>query len=319
MGFQDDLEKLRSHSGDTYVRYLAEALERSQEFREDYAARINVVKHDQMPFERSPDGLIKHIVHENMNTKECCIEIYMQFLDPGIATGKHRHLSGEIAFVVEGRGHDLHWDVKFDCAGVAPAARPQERHVQSAPSRREPEPVAPFSVLAHEVGHHANLDTTWAAQFRHPWQRELWRRLGVGTGDETVGHSPAARAERHSVLLWSLQPGVAFASGQPTPSAGSIRRLVLWIIVLLVEQRAVTHVAVRQSSTCSPIARGLHSPFYGPVSRPTGRSGRCVASCPDPGPLRLHVLTLLSASPSPTFRVSQHGQLERFLTTSQRE
>ena len=68
-----------------------------------------------MPFERSPDGLIKHIVHENMNTKECCIEIYMQFLDPGIATGKHRHLSEEIAFVVEGRGHDLHWDVKFDC------------------------------------------------------------------------------------------------------------------------------------------------------------------------------------------------------------
>ncbi len=115
MGFQDDLEKLRSHGGDTYVRYLAEALERSQEFREDYAARINVVKHDQMPFERSPDGLIKHIVHENMSTKECCIEIYMQFLDPGKATGKHRHLSEEIAFVVEGRGHDLHWDVKFDC------------------------------------------------------------------------------------------------------------------------------------------------------------------------------------------------------------
>lgn len=32
---------------------------------------------------------------------------------------------------------------------------------------------APMSVLAHEVGHHANGDTHWQAQMRHPWQREL--------------------------------------------------------------------------------------------------------------------------------------------------
>jgi hypothetical protein len=47
---------------------------------------------------------------------------------------------------------------------------------------------AGMTVLAHEVGHHANLDTTWAGQYRHPWQRELgadWvsglamRRLGA--------------------------------------------------------------------------------------------------------------------------------------------
>ncbi len=68
-----------------------------------------------MPFERSPDGLIKHIIHERLGTKECCIEVYMQFLAPGKASGKHRHLSEEIVFVLEGRGYDLHWDVKFDC------------------------------------------------------------------------------------------------------------------------------------------------------------------------------------------------------------
>lgn len=48
--------------------------------------------------------------------------------------------------------------------------------------------VAALSVLAHEVGHHANQDTTWMGQFKHSWQRELgadyvsgiaMRRLGI--------------------------------------------------------------------------------------------------------------------------------------------
>lgn len=32
---------------------------------------------------------------------------------------------------------------------------------------------APVSVLAHEVGHHANGDTAWRGAARHPWLREL--------------------------------------------------------------------------------------------------------------------------------------------------
>ena len=56
--------------------------------------------------------------------------------------------------------------------------------------------VAPISILAHEVGHHANLDTTWMAQFKHSWQRELaadWvsglamRRLGIPLADAQTG------------------------------------------------------------------------------------------------------------------------------------
>ena len=68
-----------------------------------------------MPVERSPDGLIKHIINERMGTKECCIEAYMQFLPPGKASGKHRHLTEEVVYVVEGSGYDLHWDLIFDC------------------------------------------------------------------------------------------------------------------------------------------------------------------------------------------------------------
>jgi gentisate 1,2-dioxygenase len=50
-----------------------------------------------------------------MNSTECCVDAYMQFLDPGKSTGKHRHMWEEVIFVAEGEGYDLHWDLKFDC------------------------------------------------------------------------------------------------------------------------------------------------------------------------------------------------------------
>ena len=111
----DKIEHARAHAATTEVNFYAKALEVSERFRDEYKGRMNVVKANQMPFERSPDGLIKHIIHADMNTKECCLDIYMQFLPPGKASGKHRHLTEEIFFVIEGSGYDLHWDVRFDC------------------------------------------------------------------------------------------------------------------------------------------------------------------------------------------------------------
>lgn len=114
MSFPD--EKAKAKSGKLDCSFYAEGLKESAEFREAYKERMkNVIKADEMPFERSPDGLIKHIIHEKMDTKECCIDAYMQFIEPGKASGRHRHLTEEIFYVVEGRGHDLHWDVEFDC------------------------------------------------------------------------------------------------------------------------------------------------------------------------------------------------------------
>jgi uncharacterized RmlC-like cupin family protein len=76
---------------------------------------MGVVKWNQMPMERSADGLIKHIINERMNTKECCLDIYMQFIPPNEATGTSRHLTEEVAYVIEGTGYDHHYDVRFDC------------------------------------------------------------------------------------------------------------------------------------------------------------------------------------------------------------
>jgi len=57
-------------------------------------------------------------------------------------------------------------------------------------------PPAAMTILAHEVGHHAMLDTTWAGQWKHPWQKELgadWvsglamKRLGATLQDTLSG------------------------------------------------------------------------------------------------------------------------------------
>ncbi len=62
-------EKARAYEGDKTCSIYAGALEESAQFRRDYETLLNVVKAADMPFERSPDGLIKHIIHEKMDTK----------------------------------------------------------------------------------------------------------------------------------------------------------------------------------------------------------------------------------------------------------
>jgi quercetin dioxygenase-like cupin family protein len=108
-------EKAAALAGDASCTFQADAVAASLEFRKNYESKLNVVKGRDMPWERSPDGLIKHLVHHKMNTRECCVEAYMQFLKPDERSGKHRHMWEELIFVVEGSGHDLHWDMKFDC------------------------------------------------------------------------------------------------------------------------------------------------------------------------------------------------------------
>lgn len=104
-----------AHLGGKSASFRADDVAASQAFRQSYEARANVVAAEDMPFERCADGLIKHLVHGNLNTKECCVEAYMQFLKPGEGSGKHRHMWEEVIFVAEGSGYDLHWDLKFDC------------------------------------------------------------------------------------------------------------------------------------------------------------------------------------------------------------
>lgn len=94
----------------------AKDLASSAEFRRRYAAERTIVKRAEMPVEFGPQGVLKHLVHEDMGTQEYCLDIYEQYLAGGGRSGKHRHLSEEVLYVIEGSGYDLHWDLEFDCA-----------------------------------------------------------------------------------------------------------------------------------------------------------------------------------------------------------
>ena len=74
------------------------------------AKRAKVVHPEDMPWEMSRQGLLKHLMNEAMNTRMETVDAYMQIIPPGSKSGKHRHLAEECLYVLEGKGYDLHQD-----------------------------------------------------------------------------------------------------------------------------------------------------------------------------------------------------------------
>ena len=72
--------------------------------------RKKVLHPDEMPWEMSRQGLLKHLLNEQMNTRMETVDAYMQIIPPSSRSGKHRHLAEECLYVLEGRGYDLHQD-----------------------------------------------------------------------------------------------------------------------------------------------------------------------------------------------------------------
>jgi quercetin dioxygenase-like cupin family protein len=82
------------------------------------AKRRKVLHPDDMPWEMSRQGLLKHLLNEGMNTRMETVDAYMQIIPPGSRSGKHRHLAEECLYVVEGRGYDLHQDCDVEITDV---------------------------------------------------------------------------------------------------------------------------------------------------------------------------------------------------------
>ena len=74
------------------------------------AKRKKIVHPEEMPWEMARQGLLKHILNEQMNTRMETVDAYMQIIPPGSRSGKHPHLAEECLYVLEGRGYDLHQD-----------------------------------------------------------------------------------------------------------------------------------------------------------------------------------------------------------------
>lgn len=74
------------------------------------ARRKKILHPEDMPWEMSRQGLLKHLLNEQMNTRMETVDAYMMIIPPASHSGKHRHLAEECLYVVEGRGYDLHQD-----------------------------------------------------------------------------------------------------------------------------------------------------------------------------------------------------------------
>ena len=72
--------------------------------------RRKIVRPEDMPWEMSRQGLLKHLLNAQMNTRMETVDAYMQVIPPSSRSGKHRHLAEECLYVVEGFGYDLHQD-----------------------------------------------------------------------------------------------------------------------------------------------------------------------------------------------------------------
>jgi quercetin dioxygenase-like cupin family protein len=72
--------------------------------------RKKILHPEDMPWELSPQGLLKHLLNEGMNTRMETLDAYMLIIAPGSRSGKHRQLAEECLYVLEGRGYDLHQD-----------------------------------------------------------------------------------------------------------------------------------------------------------------------------------------------------------------
>src|SRR5258708_33394978 len=75
-----------------------------------HAKRKKLLHPEDMPWELSRHGLLKHLMNEGMNTRMETVDAYMLIIPRTSRSGKHRQLAEECLYVVEGRGYDLHQD-----------------------------------------------------------------------------------------------------------------------------------------------------------------------------------------------------------------
>ena len=97
-------------AGETNDNLYQQLLDDAEAAPERNAERKKVVHPEEMPWEMSRQGLLKHLINEGMNTRIETMDAYMQIVPPGSKSGKHRHLAEEVLYVIEGRGYDMHQD-----------------------------------------------------------------------------------------------------------------------------------------------------------------------------------------------------------------
>jgi len=153
------------------TRYYDTSLQEARKKNEQYEKLQEVVKAKDMPWEDSRHGRLKHIVNEKTKAKVKSVDMYIQEIPPGGCSGKHRHMAEEFLFVLEGRGYELHWDVK---------ARIEDKYhwdVDREPKRFEWEAGDVIFVPVNTVHQHFNSDPEKPARLLSGMNR-IYKHLG---------------------------------------------------------------------------------------------------------------------------------------------
>lgn len=107
-------EKKAWRQGNARGNFYQDLLEDAVQKPARDAERKKIVKPKDMPWEMSRQGLLKHILNDQMNTRMETVDAYMMVIPPGSRSGKHRHLAEECLYVLEGNGYDLHQDCEVE-------------------------------------------------------------------------------------------------------------------------------------------------------------------------------------------------------------
>ncbi len=156
-------------SGDYYKALLDEATEAPAR----NAQRKKVLKANELPWENSPHGLLKHIVNESMNARCDTVDAYMQIIPPGSRSGKRRQLAEQAFYVLEGRGYDEHVDCDLEIVDDKYTWKPEER-VQTFPWKAGDVVYIPPNTIVQ----HFNADPKRPARFIHITNR-VYRQSGL--------------------------------------------------------------------------------------------------------------------------------------------
>lgn len=119
-------------SGAANERMYQRLLDDAQDAPSRNARRKKIIRPADMPWEMSRQGILKHLINDNMNTRMETVDAYMQIIPPGSRSGRHRHLAEECFYVVEGRGYDIHQDCDMvvDQDAFEWAARPEKQRFE---------------------------------------------------------------------------------------------------------------------------------------------------------------------------------------------
>lgn len=139
--------------------------------RERERKRKKVLKPEDMPWEDSPQGRLKHLCNAAMDVRVNSIDAYIQVIAPGTRSGKHRHMADEVLYILEGKGEDLHWDVDFALGAT------YEWKVASEPSRWEWEEGDLVYIPPNTVHQHVNRDPQRSARFIAA-QNRMFKHMG---------------------------------------------------------------------------------------------------------------------------------------------